>query len=283
MTHARTGDLVADAVRDGGSVLALNVITLEHAEGILLGAARAGRPVVLQVSENAIGYHDGVGVPLLRACAALVDSHTATASLHLDHVTDTALLDLAVAELGVSSVMYDASAKPWAENVESTREVTQLLHDRGLWVEAELGAIGGKGGAHDPGVRTVPAEAAEFVEATGVDALAVAVGSTHAMTQQTASVDTALVAELAAAVPVPLVLHGSSGVPVAQLRRRPRRGCARSTSGTALNVAFTESIRSHLSADPLVVDPRRYLTGAREAVADVVEQLLRDLSVTQTA
>ncbi len=243
MTHARTGDLVADAVRDGGSVLALNVITLEHAEGILLGAARAGRPVVLQVSENAIGYHDGVGEPLLRACAALIDSHAATASLHLDHVTDTALLDLAVAELGVSSVMYDASAIAYDENVERTREVTQLLHDRGLWVEAELGAIGGKGGAHDPGVRTDPAEAAEFVEATGVDALAVAVGSTHAMTQQTASVDTALVAALAAAVPVPLVLHGSSGVPVAQLREATAAGIRKINVGTALNVAFTESIR----------------------------------------
>ena len=162
MTFARTGELVDAAVAAGRSVLALNVITLEHAEGILLGAARAERPVVLQVSENAIGYHDGVGEPLLRACAALVESHAATASLHLDHVTDARLLDLAVDELGVSSVMYDASALPDAENVASTRSVTELLHDRGLWVEAELGAIGGKGGAHDPGVRTVPAEAADI-------------------------------------------------------------------------------------------------------------------------
>jgi fructose-bisphosphate aldolase class II len=272
MTAARTGDLVAA----GSPVLALNVITLEHAEGILLGAERAGRPVVLQVSENAIRYHDG-GRPLLSACAALVDSHAATASLHLDHVTDVALLDLAVAELGVSSVMYDASELEYDENVEHTREVTRSMHERGLWVEAELGAIGGKGGAHAPGVRTDPDEAAAFVAATGVDALAVAVGSTHAMTSQTATLDCDLVAQIAAVVPVPLVLHGSSGVPVAQLKEAAAAGIRKVNVGTALNVAFTSEVCEALLADPGVTDPRKYLSLARDAVADVVEDLLGEL------
>ena len=260
------------------SVLALNVITLEHAEGILLGAERAGRPVVLQVSENAIRYHDGVGEPLLRACAARIASHAATASLHLDHITDAALLDLAVTDLGVSSVMYDASGLPYEENVSRTEEVSRMLHDRGLWVEAELGAIGGKGGVHDPGVRTDPEEAAAFVAATGVDALAVAVGSTHAMTSRTSSVDTALVSAIAAAVSVPLVLHGSSGVPVAQLKEASAAGIRKINVGTALNVAFTDQVRAFLEADPTVHDPRRYLAAARQGVAETVEELLRDLS-----
>ena len=274
MTSARTGDLVAAAVADGRSVLAFNVITLEHAEGILLGAARAGRPVVLGVSENAIRYHDGVGAPLLRACATLVEVHDATASLHLDHITDAALLDLAIDDLGVSSVMFDASALDYEQNVSTTLEVTRELHGRGLWVEAELGAIGGKGGAHAPGVRTVPGEAAEFVAATGVDALAVAVGSEHAMTTKTASLDCDLVAAIAEAVPVPLVLHGSSGVPVAQLVEATAAGMRKINVGTALNVAFTSRIRAHLEADPNVHDPRKYLAEARQAVAGVVEELL---------
>jgi fructose-bisphosphate aldolase class II len=277
VTSARTGDLVAAAVAKGRSVLALNVITLEHAEGILLGAARAGRAVVLQVSENAIGYHEGVGEPLLRACAALIDSHAATASLHLDHITDVALLDLAVAELGVSSVMYDGSALSDDENVSSTAAVTALLHERGIWVEAELGAIGGKGGAHTPGVRTDPGEAAAFVDATGVDALAVAVGSTHAMTEQTASLDCDLITAIAAAVSVPLVLHGSSGVPLAQLREATVAGMRKINVGTALNVAFTQRVRACLDENPTVHDPRRYLAAAREGIADVVEELLRAL------
>lgn len=277
MTSARTGDLVAMATAEGRSVLALNVITLEHAEGILLGAARAGRPVVLQVSENAIRYHDGVGEPLLRACAALVAADAATASLHLDHITDVALLDVALPALGVSSVMYDASALPYADNVESTKQVTHLLQGRGLWVEAELGAIGGKGGAHNPGVRTDPSESAAFVAATGVDALAVAVGSTHAMTSKTAKVDTDLVLAIAASTPVPLVLHGSSGVPVGQLKEASTAGIRKINVGTALNVAFTDRVRAYLEANPLVHDPRRYLAAGRDGIADVVEDLLRAL------
>ncbi len=274
MTRARTGDLVASAAAEGRSVLALNVITLEHAEGILLGAARAGLPVVLQVSENAIRYHHGGGEPLLSACASLVDAHDAVASLHLDHITDPTLLDLARPALGVSSVMYDASGLPYADNEKQTRRVTEQLHARGLWVEAELGAIGGKGGAHAPGVRTDPGEAAEFVAATGVDALAVAVGSTHAMTEQTAELDTALVAGIAAVVPVPLVLHGSSGVPMSQLRDVVGAGIRKVNVGTALNVAFTGRVREVLLADPALTDARRYLDPARRAVADLVHRML---------
>ena len=253
-------------------MLALNVITLEHAEGILLGAERAGRPIVLQVSENAIRYHSG-GAPLLSACASLVATHAATASLHLDHVTDTALLDLAAPELGVSSVMYDASELPYGDNVERTQEVTRMLHERGLWVEAELGAIGGKDGAHAPGVRTDPLEAAGFVTATGVDGLAVAVGSSHAMTSRTASLDFGLIAELARSVPVPLVLHGSSGVDDDGLARAVAAGIRKVNVGTALNGAWTGAVRLALASSPSMVDPRKYEAPARDATAQLVSHL----------
>jgi fructose-bisphosphate aldolase class II len=276
MTHVSTADLVARAVQDETFVVALNVITLEHAEAILLGAEQGGASVILQVSENAIRYHEGRGEPLLRACAALVDAVDVTASLHLDHVTDPALLELAREELGVSSVMYDASELAYDDNVRQTAEVTRELHERGMWVEAELGAIGGKGGAHAPGVRTDPQEAAEFVAATGVDGLAVAVGSTHAMTSQTASLDCDLVRAIASVVPVPLVLHGSSGVPREQLREVTRAGIRKINVGTALNVAFTGAVREALTDEDLT-DPRRYLGPAREATAELVSGLLSDL------
>lgn len=272
MTSASTSALVTP-----GGVVAFNVITLEHAEGILDGADRAGEPVILQVSENAIRYHQGRGRPLLRACAALIEEHPATAALHLDHVVDAALLDLARPDLGVSSVMYDASELPDDQNIARTAATARDLHDRGLWVEAELGAIGGKGGAHTPGVRTVPHEAAEYVAATGVDALAVAVGSEHAMTTRTATLDLDLIADLAAAVPVPLVLHGSSGVPVDQLRAAISAGLTKINVGTALNLAFTGSVRGVLDGDDAVSDPRKYLAPAREAVAETVARLLADL------
>jgi fructose-bisphosphate aldolase class II len=276
MTAVSTAELVARAVHAGGHVVALNVITLEHAEGILLGAERAGVAVILQVSENAIRYHEGRGAPLLAACAALVQDHVAEASVHLDHVTDPELLVLARDDLGVSSVMYDASELAYADNVQRTAEVTRELHERGMWVEAELGAIGGKGGAHTPGVRTDPQDAADFVGATGVDGLAVAVGSSHAMTTQTASLDCDLVGAIAAVVPVPLVLHGSSGVPRAQLREATRAGIRKINVGTALNVAFTGAVREALADDSLT-DPRRYLGPARDATAASVRQILEEL------
>jgi fructose-bisphosphate aldolase class II len=275
MTNVSTAELVARAVRDETFALALNVITLEHAEAILSGAELAQSSVILQVSENAIRYHRG-GVPLLAACAALVEDHGASASIHLDHVTDVELLGLARSDLGVSSVMYDASELPYDDNVARTRAVTEDLHALGLWVEAELGAIGGKGGAHAPGVRTDPQEAAEYVAATGVDGLAVAVGSTHAMTSQTASLDIDLVRSIAAAVPVPLVLHGSSGVPPDQLREAADVGIRKINVGTALNVAFTGAVREAL-VDEALTDPRRYLGPARDATAASVRQILEEL------
>jgi fructose-bisphosphate aldolase class II len=273
MTTASTSELMAGNTH----VVALNVITLEHAEGILLGAARAGAPVILQVSENAIRYHEGRGAPLLAACAALAEDHEALASIHLDHVTDPALLTLARSDLGVTSVMYDASELSYDDNVARTRAVTDDLHARGIWVEAELGAIGGKGGAHAPGVRTDPQEAVAFVAATGVDALAVAVGSSHAMTSRTASLDCDLVRAIADVVPVPLVLHGSSGVPVEQLREAIRAGIRKTNVGTALNVAFTGALRTAL-ADEGLTDPRKYLAPGRGAVSDAVAALLGELS-----
>jgi hypothetical protein len=140
------------------------------------------------------------------------------------------------------------------------------------------GFIGGKAdaarNAHDPGVRTDPEQAAEFAADTGVDALAVAVGSSHAMTEQTAHLDHHLIEQLAEHVPVPLVLHGSSGVPDDDLRRAVTAGVRKVNVGTALNVALTSSLRASLAADPSVTDPRRYLAPARTAMRDAVLHLL---------
>jgi fructose-bisphosphate aldolase class II len=119
-------------------------------------------------------------------------------------------------------------------------------------------------------VRTDPEEAARFVAATGVDALAVAVGSSHAMTRAEAQLDFDLIGRLRAAVPVPLVLHGSSGVPQEGLRRAVRAGITKINVGTILNVAFTAEVRRYLAADDAVVDPRKYLAPARAAMADTV-------------
>lgn len=276
MALVATREIVDEARRGGVGAAAFNVITLEHAEAIVAGAQRVARPVVLQISENAVRFHGGNVHPIAAAAGAVARAASMPVSLHLDHVEDVDLLHEA-ATAGFSSVMFDASRLPYEENVRATAAAVSWAHGRGLWLEAELGEVGGKGGAHAPGVRTDPGEAARYVDETGVDGLAVAVGSSHAMTARTARLDLDLVAALRDAVPVPLVLHGSSGVPDDELARAVAHGITKINIGTILNVAFTGAVRQRLGADPSVVDPRKYLAPAREEIAAVVARMLAAL------
>jgi fructose-bisphosphate aldolase class II len=280
MPLVRTADLVEAARRAGSAVAAFNVITLEHAEAIAAGAQRAGLPAILQISHNAVRFHGGQPAAIAAATAAVAQASDARLSLHLDHVETFELLRQA-AESGFSSAMFDAGVLPYAQNVQATRDAVGWAHDACLWLEAELGYVGGKPGApasaHAAGVRTDPDEAAAYVAETGVDALAVAVGSSHAMTERTAAIDHELIARLRDAVPVPLVLHGSSGVGEADLRAAVAAGIVKVNIGTALNIRFTGAVRQAL-ADTASVDPRKYLAPGRTAMADVVEDLLRTVS-----
>ncbi|HWC22625.1 MAG TPA: class II fructose-bisphosphate aldolase [Flexivirga sp.] len=281
MTLSTTSDLVAAAADSRSCVFAFNVVTLEHAEAIAAGATAAGRPCILQLSHNSITFHRDPA-PIMAATIAIARAADVPLAIHLDHITD-ADLALRAAELGASSVMFDAGALPYTENVAATADVARRAHDAGLFVEAELGYVGGKPGspanAHTAGVRTDPTEATAYVAATGVDALAVAVGSSHAMTEKSASLDHALIDGLRRATGRPLVLHGSSGVPDEQLRAAVAAGIVKINVGTALNIAFTTALREHL-ADSEKVDPRPYLGAGRTAMAAEVERLLRAVAPT---
>ncbi|MCU1529120.1 MAG: Fructose-bisphosphate aldolase [Frondihabitans sp.] len=275
MTRVGTRELVAVAVSGHTAVPSFNVIGLEHAEGIVLGAARAGAPVLLQISENAIRFHGGGMRPLVAACRELAEAAPVGVGIHLDHVKDPAFIAEAIdlgSAFGIDSIMVDASTLDYDDNVRTTADAVTRARAAGLWVEAELGTIGGKDGAHAPGVRTDPSEAAAFVEATGVDGLAVAVGSSHAMANRDATLDLNLIRALAEAVPVPLVLHGSSGVPDTAIRQAVEAGIRKINVGTALNLAYTGSVRSFLGDDDRATDPRKYVAPAREAVADLVHR-----------
>jgi fructose-bisphosphate aldolase class II len=272
-----TASRLLEAGRGGSlpAIAAFNVITLEYAEGIVLGAERAGLPVLLSVSHNAVRFH-GALAPIARGCLAVAEAASIPVGLHLDHCEDAALVEEA-ALLGFGSAMFDASTLPYAENVAQTAAVVRRGHELGIWVEAELGEIGGKDGAHAPGVRTDPDEAAQFVADTGVDGLAVAVGTSHAMTERTAHPDNELIARIADAVPVPLVLHGSSGVPDGGLAAAVAAGIRKVNVGTQVSAAFTAALVSGLGPGP---DPRAALTSARVAIADDVERLLRVISAS---
>jgi fructose-bisphosphate aldolase, class II len=269
MALVPTRQVVDDARLRGGGAAAFNVITLEHAEAAAAAADASRAPVILQISENAVRFHGGQLEPVAVATAAVAAAAEVPIALHLDHVMDDDLFRTSLSSV-FSSVMYDAGALPYDENLERTARAVQEGHAAGLWVEAELGYVGGKPdaprSAHADGVRTDPDEAEEFVLRTGVDGLAVAVGSTHAMTDTSARLDHVLIGRLRDRLAVPLVLHGSSGVSSDELRRAVSAGIAKVNVGTALNVSMTKSIRAALAADPELVDPRRYLAPAREAM-----------------
>jgi fructose-bisphosphate aldolase class II len=275
VTLEGAADLIAAADRRGRAVPAFNVVTLDQAEAVVDGAQDAGVAALLQVSENAIAYHGGYA-PLLAACRELARAADVPIGIHVDHVEDvelaTAILDRAD-ELGVGSLMFDASTLPYDRNVEVTARIRERAHRQHVWVEGELGRIGGKDGAHAPGVRTDPDEAMRFVGDTGIDGLAVAVGSSHAMTAQTAALDHALISRLAEAVRVPLVLHGSSGVPDDALADAVAAGMRKINVGTALGAAGTAQLRVDLSAQPEAVDPRKYSAGARSRTRELVARL----------
>jgi len=272
MPAATVAEIIGAARSSSRGVGAFNVIGIEHAEAIVAGAESANAPVILQISENCVAYH-GALEPIGRAVLAVASAASVPAAVHLDHATSAELIKEA-ADLGFGSVMYDASRLSYQENVRATACIGAWCHDRGIWLEAELGEVGGKDGVHDPRARTEPAAAAAFACATSVDALAVAVGSSHAMITRDAVLDLDLVRRIHAAVPVPLVLHGSSGVPDATLRAAVAAGLTKINIATQLNKVFTAAVRGCLAADAAMTDPRRYLSAGREAIATEVSRLL---------
>ncbi|WP_166985971.1 class II fructose-bisphosphate aldolase [Canibacter zhoujuaniae] len=264
MTLRSTFDLLAEATAANKGLPAFNVIHIETAEALAAVAADTGIPLILQISENCAKYH-GEFSPIALATLEIARRSSGNLAVHLDHATSTELCKAAI-DLGFGSVMYDGAHLPYDENVAQTQAVVAYAHERGVAVEAELGEIGGKDGAHAPGVRTDPQEAQEFATATGVDALAVAVGSSHAMVDRTAALDHELIAKLRQAVPVPLVLHGSSGLPDSEIAAGVRSGMTKINVSTQLVKLFTAGVREFLQDNPTVVDSRKYIDAGRKAL-----------------
>lgn len=272
MALSNTRDIMDLAAKAGTGQGAFNVIHLETIEGLIGGAEAAGRPVILQISENCAAFHGGLE-PVALATLAAARKASVPVAVHLDHAEDEALAYQAV-DLGFGSIMFDGAHFEYEQNVEVTARVAAYAHERGVYVEAELGKVGGKDGAHAPGVLTDPTEAAAFVAATGVDALAVAVGSSHAMTERSAALNLTRITELKAALSVPLVLHGSSGVSDENIVAAIAAGMTKINVSTHLNGFFTRAVRNYLDENPAVVDSRKYLGAGRAALIPEVARLL---------
>lgn len=267
LTHAESG---------GWAVGAFNCNNMEIVQAIVRAAEAEHSPVIIQASQGAIKY---AGLDYI---AALVRQAAAESSvpiaLHLDHGTSFEQV-VRCLRAGFTSVMIDASQLPVEENIALTRRVVETAHPVGVSVEAELGRIGGTEDDISVNDRdaffTDPGEALAFVEATGVDALAVAVGTAHGRYKGTPRLDFERLTLLHKTVPVPLVLHGSSGVPAEAIREAVRCGARKINIDTDIRQAFTDTVRRVLAADADEIDPRRVLGPAREAATAVIRDKIR--------
>ncbi len=258
---------------------AFNVIHLEHAEILIAAAEQVNLPIVLQISENAVKFHRNDLAPIALSTLWLARKSPARVCVHLDHAKSLELIQEAI-NLGFTSIMYDGSHLPDEENRATTVKVAQWCHDNGISIEAELGEVGGKDGVHSPTARTDPADAAQFVADTKVDLLAVAVGSSHAMTTRDAQLDLDLITQLSTQVPVPLVLHGSSGVSDATMQAAIRAGITKVNVSTHLNKVFTTQVRQALADHPEMVDSRKWSKTAAQAMQAETARLLRCYQLT---
>lgn len=268
--------LLKDAAAEGYAVGAFNCNNMEIVQAIVTAAEAEKAPVILQASQGAIKY---AGVDYIAAMVRVAARRARVpVALHLDHGTS---FDQVVCCLvaGFTSVMIDGSHLPLEQNIALTRQVVSVARPVGASVEAELGRIGGVEDDIAVDEReaffTDPGEARYFVEQTGVDSLAVAIGTAHGRYKGRPQLDFARLARIREQVSVPLVLHGASGVPDDDLKEAIRLGVRKINIDTNIREAFVEAIRRRLAEDPREIDPRKILGPARDAAVETIREKMR--------
>lgn len=269
-------DMLVEARRGGYAVGAFNIHNLETLQAVVEAASEATAQVILQATPGTVKY---VGADYLVAMARVAARQSGVPiALHLDHSIDIELIG-ACLEAGFTSVMFDGSALPLEENIARTRQVAAMAHAKGAAVEAELGRLGGR--EDDLTVDetaanyTDPGEAATFAAATGIDSLAVAIGTAHGVYRGEPHIDFERLQEIAASVNLPLVLHGASGLPDAVVTRCIELGISKVNIATDLKLVLVARLRETLASNPEETDPRHYFIPAREAVKKVALAKIR--------
>jgi fructose-bisphosphate aldolase class II len=270
-------ELLIEARRGRYAVGAFNANNLEMIQGIIGAAEEERAPVILQASQGAIKY---AGLEYITEMVKVAGRLARIpVVLHLDHGTDFSQAVLCL-RAGFTSLMFDGSLLPYEENVRITKSIVEIAQPCGVSVEGEIGRIGGaeEGDASESRpVLTDPREAQSFVEDTGIDSVAVAVGTVHKMKVKEARLDLELLEKIAAQVKIPLVLHGSSGVPDEALREAVKRGISKVNVATELSMGFSNELRKTLTRLPDEVDTRSLLKPAREALKQVVRRKIKVL------
>lgn len=269
-----TGDeLLRDAQKNGYAVGAFNVNNMEIVQAIVEAAEETNSPVILQASQGGIKY---AGVEYIAALGKVAgEKAKVPVALHLDHGTDFEQIVRCI-RYGFTSVMIDGSKYPIEKNIEATKKVVEMARAVGISVEAELGKIGGTEDnitvTDREATFTDPDEAVKFVEATDVDSLAIAVGTAHGVYKGEPKLDYDRIEVIHNRVSVPLVLHGSSGVPDESVKKAISLGISKVNIDTNIRESFANAVKEFLKENPDNIDPRKILGPAREAMKETIKE-----------
>jgi len=269
-------EILEDAHKNNYAVGAFNVNNMEIVQAIIEAAEETNSPVILQASQGGLKY---AGIEYIAALGKVAARNAKVpVALHLDHGTDFDQVMLCIRH-GFTSVMIDGSRFEFEENVAITKKVVEVAHAVGVSVEAELGKIGGTEDNVTVDEReatfTDPEEAKKFVEETNVDSLAIAVGTAHGLYKGEPKLDFDRIKEIKEITNIPLVLHGSSGVPDESIKKAVSLGINKINIDTDLRVAFTNAIKDFLEKNPDNIDPRKILGPAREAMKKAVVEKMK--------
>ena len=302
MPLVTTKEMFEKSMKEKFAIGAFNVNNMEIIQGIVDATAKENSPVILQASSSAIKY---ARIPYLRKMIeAALEEHDIPVALHLDHGPDFETCKMCI-DNGFTSVMIDGSKYDFEENVALTKQVVDYAHSKGVVVEAELGKLAGieddVNVAESDAIYTDPEQAREFVERTGCDSLAIAIGTSHGAYKfkGEAKLRFDILHKVKKLIPnTPIVLHGAStvipelvemcnnnggnipgakGVPDEMLHQASLEGVSKINVDTDLRLAMTGAIRKVFNEDPAVFDPRKYMAPARDLIEETVSHKIRDV------
>ena len=270
MALVTTKEMLLDAQKNGYAVGAFNVENMEMVMAVVSAAEETKSPVIMQTTPSTVKYADFDYFYANAKVAA--EKASVPVAIHLDHGNS---FDLAMKayRTGYTSIMIDGSHSSFEENIALTKSVVDVCKNGNVPVEAELGKVGGKEDDLDggDGRYTDPLEAKEFVEKTGVDSLAVAIGTAHGVYKGEPKLDLDRLSEIREVVDIPLVLHGTSGVPDEVVTECVNRGICKVNYATDLRIAFTKGVKKVLEENPDTIDPKKYNSQGREEVKEYVK------------
>ena len=280
MAFVTTKEMLKEAQKGRYGIGAFNANNMEIIQAIIETAEEEKAPVILQASQGAIKY---AGLDMIVAMVkAVAEKANIPVALHLDHGTDYHQ-NIKCLRAGFTSLMFDGSKLPFNENVDMTKKVVEMAHICGIPVEAELGQIGKMGDSDEPGVAlekvkesmAVPEEAAKFVELTGIDFLAAAVGTIHGCRTPFAKLDIPRIEKIRKLTGVPLVLHGASGANDEEVKKGIAAGICKINIDTRIRMKFTEKMREIIKTNPEEIDPRKILGPAKDAAKEIIRDRIR--------